>query len=184
MARAKAAAFRLSDFPQGWKVDGAYKPRTACREYADGLTQTARVVTAFTSQDIVDADSTVLVFATEQEARRAFARLGSQALRTCYRQDVSRKARSADEVKSGKASFGDITVAPVESRSYGEETAALQLVVRLRQDGINVRLQSDSVIVRSERAVMIANFSTANTGFETALMIGLLKAASGRLAPA
>jgi hypothetical protein len=76
-----------------------------------------------------------------------------------------------------------ITVAPVDSRGYGDETAALQLVVALRQDGINIRLQSDAVIVRRGRAVLIANFSTANTGFETALMIGLLKAASGRLAP-
>ena len=182
-ARAKAAAFRLADFPQGWKVDGAYKPRTGCREYEDGLTETARIVTAFTKEDIVDADSTVLVFATEAEARTAFARLDSRELRTCYQRDVARKSRSVDEVRSGKATFGDITVAPVASRDYGDETAALQLVVELRQDGINIRLQSDSVIVRRERAVLIANFSTANTGFETALMIGLLKAATGRLAP-
>jgi hypothetical protein len=123
-------------------LDRAYKPRTACREYADGLEETAHVVTAFTSEDIVDADSTVLVVATAPEARTAFSRLDSPALRRCYQRDVA-----------------------------------------LRQDGINVRLQSDAVIVRRERAVLIANFSTANTGFETALMIGLLKAASGRLAP-
>jgi hypothetical protein len=106
-------------------LDRAYKPRTACREYADGLEETAHVATAFTSEDIVDADSTVLVFATAPQARTAFSRLDSPALRRCYERDVARKARSSAEVKSGKAKFGDITVAPVDCRGYGDETAGL-----------------------------------------------------------
>jgi hypothetical protein len=181
-AFARRGVFQLSDFPQGWREDTVDKSPAACPGYYSGLAQTAHLDKAFTRQDEDNVDSLVRIFATTGAAKQALSRLSSQSLRSCYARTVKKKIASAPEVKSGQLKLGDIKIGALSAPSFGEDSAALQIVLALSQSGIQTDVYSDSVFVRQGRALLIGTFTTQDSDFDADLMGNLMRAASKRLA--
>ena len=181
-ARAKRGLFRLADFPAGWRTDAVNRTPT-CGQYLNGLHPTTEARSAFTRQDEDNVDSVVRLFATPSEAKTALSRLDSEALRACYEREVKKRAESISEVKSGQIKVGEVKVGALSSQRYGDDSAALQIVVPLTQGQLETDLYSDSVFVQQDRALLIGNFTTQDSDFDADLMGKLLDAATARLAP-
>lgn len=174
------AAFKLSDFPPGWRTDSVDRSPAACGIY-DGLNQTAHVATAFTQADQGNVDSSVRVFASVSEARTAMTRLLGEHLRSCYANAVKTRAGQEKDVKSGNVQVGDVKIGELSAERYGDQSGALEVVLPLTQGSDETDVYSDSVFVRAGRALLIGNFTTQDTPPDQSLISHLMRAASARL---
>jgi hypothetical protein len=181
--RARRIVLRLADLPRGWRVDRTAKPPGRCRQYLAGLTRAADVKSQFTKGSTLNADSRAVFFASEPEAKKAFAGIAASSMRQCYKRDLRRLMGTLDEVRSGQAQVGAITVHALSSKPYGAQSGTLRAVVHLSVGPAGIDLHSDSVFVRQDRALLLANFARSNDDFDATLEAKLLRAMSARLAP-
>jgi hypothetical protein len=182
-ARAKRVVLRLADLPRGWRVDRTAKPPGGCRGYLTGLTKTADVKSQFEKGSTLNVDSRMVVFASESETEKAFSGLAASSMRQCYKRDLKRLMGTLDEVRSGQAQVGDITVRSLAGKPYGEQSGTLRAVVHLSVGSVGIDLHSDSVFVRQDRGLLLANFAKSSDDFDATLQARLLGAMSARLAP-
>jgi hypothetical protein len=182
-ATATRGVFKLSDFPPGWRTDSVDHSPPPCG-VVDGLQQTASGAAAFTQATANgdNVDSRLRVFGSVRDAHEAMNRLRSGSLRSCYADLTKKRIEGIKEVKSGQIKVGDVKIGALSAERYGQESAALQIVVPLLQGSDETDLYSDSVFVRVGRAVLVGNFTTQVADFDANLISRLLRAATSRLA--
>jgi hypothetical protein len=181
-ATANRGVFKLSDFPPGWRTDSVDHSPNPCPVY-DGLPQTASGAAAFTQATANgdSVDSRLRVFDAARDAHEAMNRLRSGSLRSCYANAVKKRIGGIKELKSGDVKIGDVKIGALSAEHFGQESAALQIVVPLLQGSAETDLYSDSVFVRVGRAVLVGNFATQDTNFDADLISRLMRAATSRL---
>lgn len=179
-ATAARAVLKLSDFPPGWRTDNVDHSPAPCGVY-DGLPKSATGAAAFTQASGDRVDSRLRVFGSVQDAHEAMNRLRSGSLRSCYADVAKKRIQGIKEVKSGQIKLGDVKIGALSAERYGQESAALQIVVPLLQGSDETDLYSDSVFVRVGRALLVGNFTTQDTDFDADLMSRLMRAGTSRL---
>jgi hypothetical protein len=133
-ARARAATLRLGDLPSGWFAAPLLTPIDLCPRFApnlSSLTATGEAWSALLGAPDLSAAafSSSAVYATEADARTAFARQAVRAVADCVADDARRSGASI--LSSGRLAFprlGAQTRAFRVVASNQDETAALDLV--------------------------------------------------------
>lgn len=165
-ALARRANLVLADFPPGWQVYDGFSFFT-CRAFTpklSDLTATGDVESRIFGSDDAAASSRATVYATEAEARKAFARTATSKLTRCV----------ADEVRAEGATV--LQLGPTPYPALGRETRAFRVVYALGDFVVSV----DFVSFRQGRLVVHLGFASVTQPLVYADDIALKVAARAR----
>jgi hypothetical protein len=95
------------------------------------VNQTADAEADFTKDDDDHVQSSARVLGSENEASTAIQRLQDDKVLGCYRDQIEKRVKSIDEVKSGELKVKDVKLGQLSSDRYGDESAAAQIVASL-----------------------------------------------------
>jgi hypothetical protein len=137
----------------------------------------------FTKDDDDHVQSSARVLGSENEASTAIQRLQDDKVLGCYRDQIEKRVKSIDEVKSGELKVKDVKLGQLSSDRYGDEPAAAQIVASLEANGISTDLYSNVVFVRQGRVLLLDSFVSQDSSFDADLAGRLVRAAAGRLEP-
>jgi hypothetical protein len=147
------------------------------------VNQTADAQADFTKDDDDHVQSSARVLGSENEASTAIQRLQDDKVLGCYRDQIEKRVKSIDEVKSGELKVKDVKLGQLSSDRYGDESAAAQIVASLEANGISTDLYSNVVFVRQGRVLLLDSFVSQDSSFDADLAGRLVRAAAGRLEP-
>jgi hypothetical protein len=189
---AKAGVFQEDDFPAGWRATPSKKTKSDLRncptlKKAVGDVRKNRAAES-ESDDFERRDdhytSGVIVYRTEDVARRAYGAAASNNMRRCVtrfvKDEVEKKAK--EEGFDVKVEVGTVT----GSGSYGDESSDIGLTVTASKDSLSQDIFADFVFVRVGRALGVyARVSTSEPSeFDTPTFDGLITSATERLTTA
>jgi hypothetical protein len=190
---AKAGVFQADDFPTGWRATPHEKSKTdpdACPALKKVAGETRKNKTADVDSDDFERrddeyQSSVVVFRTEDVARRAYEAAASRALRRCLtrvvKDEVEKRAEEED-IDDVKVESGTVT----GTGSYGDESSDIAFTVRVSTGDLEQEVFADFVFVRVGRALGVYGRVSTNepSEFDEPTFDGLITSATERLTTA
>jgi hypothetical protein len=155
LAIAKRAQLRLSDLPIGWSQSAGTSTRSGC---FDGPVQ-ANSPTAYVqsgkfqnSTNVVNASSSVAVFANAAAARRALVGLSNRSVFTCYAKAL------AKVLPSGGATLSSFDGGPLVFGRVGDRVRAFRYGAAIKKGTASGTITFDYVFVVRGRVLISGGF--------------------------
>ena len=164
---AEAALLVLADFPSGWSqvpeaddtdANDEVKQQVASCAGADGESvidvggALARTGTFTSPSDDQVAEAAVSVATSVDVAENRVAAFADPKFASCARDVYQDWAQ--DAVSANDAEVGEITVAPLNVSSVGDETVAYRVTVPVQSDGTSLgEVYTDVILVRAGRGL-------------------------------
>jgi hypothetical protein len=176
--QAKRIVLRLSDFPTGWRAQASKneskEPDCLKLDLGD-LTVTGKASSRdFVNGQITSATSAARLFANEQQARAAYKRIASEKLTKCFSDFM--RSQSTSDAKVTDTSFGRLGFPKL-----ADESAAYQIAVTLKAQGLTPTVYVDLVFIRQTRATAILLFIDLFSPFDEQLKEQLARTVAGRM---
>ena len=183
---AKAGVFQADDFPAGWRATPDKKSKSDpndCPTLKNVAGKTRKSKTAdVDSDDFKRQDdqysSGVVVYRTEDVARRVYDAFASRAVRRCLTRLVKNVVEKED-FDDVKVESGTVT----GTGSYGDESSDIALTITASNGGFEQERFADAVFVRVGRALAayIRDSTSEPSEFDEPTFDGLITSATDRL---
>jgi hypothetical protein len=190
-AIARAAQFRLEDFPSGWQQSDE-EPESEGAD-CDAIQDARNDVNArasspsFAEGENTEAASTVYIFADAAQAQNAFDELSSQETRECVGDEFADTVKEATKSPAGAfdpdaVTVGEPATGRIQVDSVGDYSDAGRVTLPLSAEGIDVDYAVDLVFVRVDRGIALLVFGDVLTPFDEELRSDLTSKVTRRLA--
>jgi hypothetical protein len=177
--RADRIILRLADFPSGWRAEADENQDDAdCYKVDFGdLTITGRAESkSFVKGNVPFASSVAVLYKTPQQAGTVFDEVASDKLAGCFADYM--KSQSADDVTIGETSFGELGFPEL-----GDRSAAYQIAIELKTEGLTPTMFIDLVFIQRDRALAMLAFVDLLSAFDQPQKEALAKTVAERMDP-